>query len=96
MFESDADRLAMLQGLGGESVRAPRNTFTGILERPHVAVGDGVPVDDFGPTLTARSCDVTRSGATVGAELTIGEESFIVRSVRPDGTGMTELLLEAL
>jgi hypothetical protein len=94
-FESGADRLAMLAGLGGQCVCGPRATFTAVLKRPHVAVGEGVPVDDFAPTLTARSCDVERAGAAVGATLRIDGEYHIVRSVRPDGTGMTELMLEA-
>jgi hypothetical protein len=94
MFESDADRLALIEGLGGVAVVSPRGQFKGILDRPYQPVGD-IPVESFDVMLTARTSDVTRLGVDHGVALTIGDEVFIVRSVRPDGLGMSELGLEA-
>lgn len=92
-MESDADRLAMIQSLGGISIEGPRCQFMGVLDLAHVGVGE-IPVDTVAPMVTARTSDLARAGVTVGALLTAGEDQYIVRSLRKDGLGMTELDLE--
>ena len=85
--------LLALETLGGECITAPRGTFTAIFENDYLPVGD-IPVDSAQPKLTARTCDVERAGAGVGAILGIEGDTYIVRSVQNDGTGMTVLILE--
>lgn len=92
MFESDADRLAMLRGLGGVSVDGPRGQFVGLYENEFVQV-DAL-VDSSSPRLTARTMDVASAGVSIGSLLRVGPDVFAVRSVQPDGTGMTAILLE--
>ena len=94
MFESDADREAMLRGLGGASVTGPSGLLTGVLEREYLGVGDDAPVDSNAPRLTVRTAEAQRAGIGHGAVLTIEGETYVVRGVQPDGTGMTVCVLE--
>jgi hypothetical protein len=94
MLESEADRLAMLSSLGGQPIAGPDGEFTGLLETPAASVGDDVPVDSSAPLLYARTSDVKRTGVSAGVRLSIDGQTYIARSVRPDGTGMTEIQLE--
>jgi hypothetical protein len=97
MFESDADREAMLRGLGGSSVTGPGGRLTGVLEREYLPVGDEAAVDSSEPRLIVRTDEARRAGIGHGAVLTIEGETYIVRSVQPDGTGrMTTCTLEAI
>lgn len=92
-YESDADRLAMLVALGGVRVSAPGGSFHGVLEVDYEAVGE-VGVESTSPRLTVRSSDMERCRVYLGAALHIGQDVYQVRSVQPDGTGMTVLVLE--
>jgi hypothetical protein len=83
----------MLHGIGGGAVSAPRGTFTGLLETEFVQVGE-IPVDSALPRLTARTSDVKSFGVGAGVALGIEGDTYIVRSVQNDGTGMTVLVLE--
>lgn len=94
MFESDADRLAMIRGLGGVVSSSASGTFDGILEEDYVGVGD-VPVESYGPRLIARSSDVRRCNVSNGTTLQIDGTPYIVRSVQDDRAGMCTLILEA-
>jgi hypothetical protein len=94
MFESDADREAMLRGLGGSSVAGPGGRLTGVLEREYLPVGDEAAVDSNAPRLTVRTDEARRAGVGHGAVLTIEGETYIVRSAQPDGTGITTCILE--
>jgi hypothetical protein len=93
MLESDADRESMLQSLGGVSIAGPRGTFTGLLELDYIGVGE-IPVDDFSPRLAARTSELARCGVTNNVALIVDGATYVVRSVQPDGTGMTVLMLE--
>ena len=57
----------------------------------YVGVGE-IPVDSTGPALTCATVDAPAAGAT----LTIEGSQYAVRSIQPDGTGITLLRLEAL
>jgi hypothetical protein len=89
----DATGLAMLQAVGGICVSAPRSTFTGLFEADFTQVGE-LPVDSSAPRLTARTSDVRAGAIAIGTALIIEGDTYIVRSVQDDRTGMTVLLLE--
>ena len=91
-YETDA--LSLLMGfpeVGSVSVSCPGGAFGAILDRQYIALDD---VETSAPALTARSSDVKRLGITLGALLTVEAEQYIVRSIQPDGYGMTVLRLE--
>jgi hypothetical protein len=71
--------------------RPNRSTFTAIFDNEYVAVGD-VPVESAAPSLTCRSTDVATVAA--GDELAIDGTDYVVRSIQPDGAGITVLRLE--
>jgi hypothetical protein len=91
--ESDADRLAMLRGLGGVTVSSPRGTFLAIFDTEYVIDGD-IGVETAQPQLSARSSDVSRLELRNGVLVQVGADGYIIRSVQPDGMGMTVLRLE--
>ena len=92
-FETDSDRLAMIRGLGGVSMISPRGPLEGLFESDYVGVGD-VAVDSSSPRLTARSSDISSLAISSGVALQHGQDVYFVRSVQPDGSGMTTLVLE--
>lgn len=63
----------------------------GIFERPHAQAFDGIATSS--PRFKLQSADA--EGVTLDSMLRIGDEQYQVRSVEPDGTGMTVLTLEA-
>ena len=85
--------LLALETLAGECITAPRGTFTATFDNDYLPVGE-IPVESAQPKLTARTCDVERTGAGIGATLGIEGATYLVRSVQNDGTGMTVLILE--
>lgn len=95
MFESDADREAMLVGLGGSSVTGPGGQLTGVLEREYFAAGDETAVDSSAPRLIVRTAEAKRARVEHGVSVTVEGEIYTVRSVQPDGTGITTCILEA-
>lgn len=91
-IESDATRLAMLQAVGGQTIRAAHGTFVGVFGDDYVGIGDGVAdVESSAPMVTCRTSDVTRLLIERGERLTIDDEYYTVVSHRPDGTGITIL-----
>jgi hypothetical protein len=63
----------------------------GIFDRPHGEAFDGIATSH--PRFTLPSVSAER--ATRYSELRIGDERFQVRTVEPDGTGITVLTLQA-
>ena len=41
-IESDSIRLAMLQAVGGQTIKAARGSFVGVFGNEYVGIGDGV------------------------------------------------------
>lgn len=76
-----------------ESVSGVSGTFSAIFDAEYIGVGE-VPVDSTQFRLTARSADITANEVGVGSTLTISGADYVVRSVQPDGTGVTVLVLE--
>ena len=85
----------MMADFGVQVIPTSGGAFLGVFDDDHIAVGD-VPVDSSAPSLMCMSSDVTAAGITAGAELQIDGAAYVVRSVQPDGTGVTMLRLEAL
>lgn len=96
-IESDADRLAFLdedEFAVEVTVTATSATFSAIFDKPYLAVsGAMVDLDADAPELVCRSSDVTSNSLAEGVALTIQGSSYVVVSVRPDGTGMTRVVL---
>lgn len=93
-IESDATRLAMLRAVGGVTATGPRSTLVGVFDRAYIGVGGDVPVDSVAPQFLARSSDIESAGISDGSTLHIEGRTYVVRSLQPDGTGMTSLVLE--
>lgn len=96
--ESAADRAAFLADWGvGVSwvVGVNTSTLTGILHAGTVRVEgeDGNGVLNARASLQVRSADVP-SGGGYGDAVTIEAVAYSVKSIEPDGTGMTVVLLE--
>lgn len=70
------------------------STVNGIFDNDFVEVdtGGSVAFAQQQATFMCRTADV--SAAAEGDAIVIGGESYIVRIVQPDGTGMTNLILE--
>lgn len=95
MFETDADRLAMIRALGGVVISTAYGSLDGLFDDEFVSVGEMAPVDSSGPTLIVRSSDAKTHALDQGIEISIDGAPYIVRGIQPDGTGMTRLQLEA-
>lgn len=91
MFESDADRLALIKGLGGLLVSHTAGEFWAIFENEYATVLDGA-VESTGPAVTARTSDVRN--IPKDTVLQVGEDTYRVKTLQPDGLGMTAILLK--
>lgn len=85
------DLATMLRDFGTSVTLPSAAVITGIFDADYVAVGD-MAVESSGPALTCRSADV--SGLSLGQSVTISAQAYTVRSIQPDGTGVTVLRLE--
>ncbi|HZQ01413.1 MAG TPA: head-tail joining protein [Reyranella sp.] len=99
--ETDDDRAALLADFGqaGSYTHAGATvSMTGIFTGPYVshALGHmGVEFEGGNPAFLVRSIDLP-AGAVQGDTLVTGGTTYNVRSVQPDGTGMTKLALELM
>jgi hypothetical protein len=92
-----ADLLATLgQEVIWSSQGGVATPITGIYEWPYFEVeGDGtVGVVSSQPKLTCASADIP--GMATGDTITVQEKTYRVVVIQPDGTGVTDLILEAL
>lgn len=104
-FESDTDRLAMIQGCGGELVSlfdAPfTTTIWAIIDSEYVEVNG---VESLHPVALVRTSDITSSDANYtvvhGSALVrsdppheVDAEDLSVIGIQPSGTGLTTLIL---
>lgn len=92
-METDADRLATIQGLGGQLVSAPRGTFWAILDAEYAAAGDLPAVEGTAPALTCRTSDFKALQIVKNDSITVGDETFKFVRHEPDGTGISVLVL---
>ena len=77
-----------------ERVSTPVGTLLGIFDEQHAGVLEEPEVDSVAPMLTCRTDDLARLRVGHGSVLTLRGMSYIVRSVQPDGTGVTVLRLQ--
>lgn len=85
------DISALLRDFGTSVTLPSAAVITAIFDADYVAVGD-MAVESSGPVLTCRTADV--SGLSLGQSVTIDAQAYTVRSIQPDGTGVTVLRLE--
>tara|TARA_R110000823_G_scaffold314456_2_gene443676 strand:+ start:5707 stop:5997 length:291 start_codon:yes stop_codon:yes gene_type:complete len=79
----------------GVDVNLGTKTITGIFDSPHtsLSVGGEVPFSIQESYVVVQTVDVT--GVGQGSTLSISGANYVVTDVQPDGTGMTQLILEA-
>ena len=92
MLESDADRVQMLLALGGQLVSGPNGEAIALFDPDYVLAGQ---VDETAITLSLCTSDAERVGLSrKGTSVTVGTDTYAVRTPQPDGAGMTLLILE--
>lgn len=89
-MESEADRLASIQALGGQLVSTDAGPFWAIFDSDYV---DAVDTETRGPVLTARTSDAEQYAKAKDTQITIAGTVYRVRKHEPDGTGMTMIWL---
>lgn len=99
MFESDADRLALIKSVGGEQFSTGyTEPLWAIFDRESIdSEGSFVPVKNRKPMLTCRESDVELHGLvskSVVERLSDGSK-WTVREFEPDGVGMVLVSLGA-
>lgn len=93
--ESEADRLALVRGLGGKTFSLDGADVLAIFIDAHtpVAFGDHV-IDSSDPQIVGRTSDL--SSATSSSVIKRGDAAYGVAAIEPDGTGMTTIRLREL
>ena len=66
-------------------------SISGILDREYAEVNG---VEGYAPTLLCKESDT--SSIPVGAVISVAGQSYKVMAKRPDGTGMTTIILEVI
>lgn len=96
--ETAVDRLALLADFGecvkwtfaSGKVKSVKAIFDNSYYQQESGGTVGFAVRD--PRIVCRACDIV--GADEGDTIAIGEDTYTVRIVMPDGTGMSEVQLE--
>lgn len=88
-FETDADRLAILNGCGAEDVTLNGAAVRAIFDNAYAETFDAAGTR---PQLTCRSSDA--AAVTVGHIAVVRGSNYVVRNLIPDGTGISVLVLE--
>lgn len=97
--ENAEDRAFMLADFGVpvryNPVSGSARTITGIIDNAYeeVDTGGSVAFSMTRPRLTCRTADLV--GITEGATMVVDGANYVVRVHMPDGTGFSELMLEA-
>lgn len=95
--ETASERDVMLRDFGetvsSRSTRLGINSFTAIFDNDHQLIaGQTVDFSTQEPRLTCKTSDV--AGLAPGDIVTVRGDEFHVAVVMPDGTGITEIILE--
>jgi hypothetical protein len=85
-METESDRLASIQGLGGQLVSTDSGSFWAIFDSDYV---DAVNTETLGPVLTARTSDALQYAKAKDTAVTVAGVVYRVRKHEPDGTGFT-------
>lgn len=97
-LESDSRRLKQLTRLGEDVVYTPSAgapvTIKAIFEadREVIEVINGIQTIGYKPFAECRTSDLT--GTIRGGTIVVNSTTYTIREVTPDGTGMTDLILE--
>lgn len=97
--ETADDRSYMLADFGVSVAYTPVGgtvkTITVIFDNEHIPVdaGGNVPFSLQQPKALCRTADLT--GTVEGGQMIINSTTYVIRVIMPDGTGMTEVMLEA-
>lgn len=89
-METESDRLASIQALGGQLLHVDSGSFWAIFDREYL---DAVGTEARVPVLTCRTSDAERYVKAKGTAVTIGSDTYQVQRHEPDGTGMTLVYL---
>ena len=98
MFETDADRLAMLQAAGEEFDTGRPTRLVGVFDRTfNDADLSNFRVTTGQPVLQCRDVDVAAHELVKQSKLTRVWDGkvYFVKDLQPDGTGMTVLTLRS-
>jgi hypothetical protein len=99
VFESEADRLGLIQAVGGERFDTGNaDKLWAIFEREYLQTEVGVQsVANRRPTLTCRSSDVIAHSLVKDSKVVRDSDgsTFFCSKFEPDGTGMTLVMLRA-
>ena len=96
--ESDLDRAVLLSDWGVDGIlkrgSRPRKTIKGVFDNGYaeVDVGGTVGFATISPRFLCRTIDV--DGAADADSIVISGTRYVIRVMEPDGTGMTEIMLE--
>jgi len=95
MLESEADRLSLIRGTGGEQVRVDEVDVWAIFVDPHTPLPFGEHVlDSSEPQILGRSSDLAHVNDS--SVIVRGGVVYGVAGIQPDGTGMTPIRLREL
>lgn len=90
--ETEADRLAFFNADDfGAVFIVGANSVAGVLDDQYL---DQLDTTGTTPVFTCRSSDVNAAGIARGTSGTINGVTYVVRNIKPDGTGMSDLILE--
>lgn len=96
-MDSDADRLALIKGLGGQLVRHDSGQFWAIFDNGFSAVDVGdTEVEAASPSLTARTSDVeslSKETPLTFRDFAGREVTYVFTRHEPDGSGLSRILL---
>lgn len=91
-FESDADRLAMIQAVGEQFDTGKPTGMWAVFDEAYVGTElDRFTVANGEPVLTCRTSDVVAHELVKGSKVTraAGGSGYFVKDLEPDGTGIT-------
>jgi hypothetical protein len=94
-MESDADRLAALRALGGESATAPAGVLEGIFDAAYLAAFADPGIEGASPAFTCRDSDISSLKLRKGEPLSIRGMVYRIMRIEPDSTGMSVLVLKS-
>lgn len=90
-MESDADRLAMLQALGGRLIFLGDSKVCAVFENGFFETTPGV--ESRQPYLLCRTSDLPPAFQKE-TDVDVGAEHFRVKRLEDDGTGLTRIVLK--
>lgn len=97
MFESEADRLALVRGVGGEEFDTGHGMLWGIFDREYRdSVAGAFVVESSEPVIRCRTSEVVAHELIKKSVVrrVADDTTFVVKRLEHDGLGMTVVWLE--